>query len=80
MYYVLEFRCRMPPLGRLACACALDLYCAVSRGGLPRIDAAVMLWTATHLGFWAGLGNIAVAAVVRNGSRHGRRSGSPASP
>ena len=36
-----------------------------------------MLWTATHLDLWAGLGNIAVAAVVRNGSRYGRRSGSP---
>lgn len=56
--------------------CALVLY-SVSRSGPLRIDAAVMLWTATHLDLWAGLGNIAVAAVVRNGSRYGRRSGSP---
>lgn len=50
---------------------------SVSRSGPLRIDAAVMLWAATHLDLWAGLGNIAASAVVRNGSRYGRRSGSP---
>lgn len=50
---------------------------SVSRSGPLRIDAAVMLWAATHLDLLGGLETTRWAAVVRNGSRYGRRSGSP---
>jgi hypothetical protein len=56
------------------------VLCTVSRSGRSRrIDAAVMLWTATHLDSGRPRKHRGTqwAAVVRNGSRCGRRSGSP---
>lgn len=54
------------------------MHCTLSRSGRSRsIDAAVMLWTATHLDSVRPRKHRGNAAVVRNGSRYGRRSGSP---